>query len=205
MDNARTTDEIESSDARTARLERIVELLTEAIRQQQQQNQQPPLPPVQPEQNFSKMKPPSFQGGLEPLKAEAWVLETEKLFEVFPCSEAHKVLLATFTLQEEAKRRWILVRDTNTKYFPQCVRDRKVFRHRTIARSVRLSPCFVKPTFMPHFEVPDLFKLRLLLGCLRFTLSVSAFGNLGLLAGYGAKPIGAGLGRDRMPRIHIRN
>ncbi|KAI8005366.1 Adenylylsulfatase HINT1, partial [Camellia lanceoleosa] len=33
---------------------------------------------------FSKMKPSSFQGGLEPLKAEAWVLETEKLFEMFP-------------------------------------------------------------------------------------------------------------------------
>ena len=39
MDNARTTDETESSDARTARLERTVELLTKALRQQQQQNQ----------------------------------------------------------------------------------------------------------------------------------------------------------------------
>ena len=29
-----------------------------------------------------------------------------------------------------------------------------------------------------------------------------AVGNLGLLAGYGAKPIGAGLGRDRHP-VHI--
>ncbi|GMP51770.1 hypothetical protein CsSME_00017871 [Camellia sinensis var. sinensis] len=182
MDNARTADETESSDARMARLERTVKLLTEALRQY-------------------KMKPPSFQGGLEPLKAETWVLETEKLFEVFPCSEAHKVLLATFTLQEDARRWWMLVRDTNTKYFPQCVRDRKVFRHRTVARSVRLSPCFVKPTFVPHFKVPDLFKLRLLLGCLRFTLSVSAFGNLGLLASYGAKPIGAGLGRDKQPGL----
>ncbi|XP_028053425.1 uncharacterized protein LOC114257819 [Camellia sinensis] len=85
------------------------------------------------------MKPPSFQGGIEPLKAEAWVLETENLFEVFPCSEAHEVLVATFTLQEESKRWWMLVRDTNTaltwapfkealfeKYFPQYVRDRKV-------------------------------------------------------------------------------
>ena len=90
-------------------------------------------------QKFSKMKPPSFQGGLEPLTAEAWVLETEKLFEVFPCSEAHKVLLATFALQEEARRWWMLIRDENTvltwaqfkgaffeKYFPQCVKDRKV-------------------------------------------------------------------------------
>ncbi|CAL5344409.1 unnamed protein product [Camellia sinensis] len=53
-----------------------------------------------------------------------------------------------------------------------------VFRHRTVARSVKLSPCFVKPTFVPHFEVPDLFKLRLLLGCLRFTLSVSVMYRL---------------------------
>ena len=125
-DNARTANEFESSssEARMARLERMMELITERL--DQQQNQQPsPPPPVQPEQNinvnvqnanvndgdiialhlkFCKMKPPSFQGGLEPLKAETWVLETEKLFEVFSCSEAHKVLLATFTLQEEARR-----------------------------------------------------------------------------------------------------
>ncbi|GMP76585.1 hypothetical protein CsSME_00033196 [Camellia sinensis var. sinensis] len=49
MANARTADETESSNARMARLERIVELLTEALRQQQQQNEQPPPPPMQPE------------------------------------------------------------------------------------------------------------------------------------------------------------
>ncbi|GMP81380.1 hypothetical protein CsSME_00036115 [Camellia sinensis var. sinensis] len=123
MENTRTTNETESSEARVARLERTVKMLTEALRLQQQ-NQQPRL--LRYSQSHLKMKPPSFQGGLEPLKAEAWFLETEKLFEVFSCSEAHKVLLATFTLQEEAKRWWMLVRDTDTKYFPQCVRDRKV-------------------------------------------------------------------------------
>ena len=55
-------------------------------------------------QKFNKMKPLEFLGGIEPLKAEAWVLETETIFEVFPCTEAHKVLLATFTLKEEATR-----------------------------------------------------------------------------------------------------
>ncbi|XP_028123288.1 uncharacterized protein LOC114320320 [Camellia sinensis] len=148
MENARNTDEPESSETRIARFERIVELLTEALRQQQNQ-QLPPLP-VQPEPNtnddvialtqkFNKMKPPTFQGGLEPMKAEAWVPKTEKLFEVFPCVEAHKVLLATFTLQEESRRWWMLIRDTNNamtwaqfkeafyeKYFPQCVQDHKV-------------------------------------------------------------------------------
>lgn len=150
MENARNTDEPESSETRIARLERTVELLTKALRQQQnQQPPPPPPPPVQPEpnanddvialtQNFNKMKPPTFQGGLEPLKAKAWILEIEKLFEVFPCSEAHKVLLATFTLQNEARRRWMLVREDNNamlwaqfkeafydKYFPQCVCDHK--------------------------------------------------------------------------------
>ena len=90
-------------------------------------------------QKYNKMKTPEFQGGIEPLKAEDWVLETEKIYEVFPCIEAQKVLLATFTLKEEARRWWMLERNVNEgvtwdrfkeiffeKYFPQCIRDRKV-------------------------------------------------------------------------------
>ncbi|XP_028079413.1 uncharacterized protein LOC114281161 [Camellia sinensis] len=85
------------------------------------------------------MKSSQFQGGLDLLKAEAWVLGIEKLFEMFPCSETQKVLLATFTLEDEARRWWMLMRENNKsigwvrfleifyeKYFPQCVRDKKV-------------------------------------------------------------------------------
>ncbi|XP_028127500.1 uncharacterized protein LOC114323991 [Camellia sinensis] len=85
------------------------------------------------------MKPPLFHGGVDPLKVEAWVLGIKKLFEVFPCLEAQKVQLATFTLEDEARRWWMLIRDDNKgidwtwfleiffdKYFPQCTRDRKV-------------------------------------------------------------------------------
>ncbi|XP_028067293.1 uncharacterized protein LOC114270095 [Camellia sinensis] len=85
------------------------------------------------------MKPPQFHGGLDPLKAEAWVHSIEKLFEVFPCSETQKVLQATFLLEDEARRWWMLMRENHKdvnwakflevfydKYFPQCVRDRKV-------------------------------------------------------------------------------
>ncbi|XP_028107166.1 uncharacterized protein LOC114306184 [Camellia sinensis] len=50
------------------------------------------------------MKPPTFYGGIEPLKAETWLLEMEKLYEVFPCTEVQKVLLATYTLKDEARR-----------------------------------------------------------------------------------------------------
>ncbi|CAL5325583.1 unnamed protein product [Camellia sinensis] len=89
-------------------------------------------------QKFIKMKPPTFLGDIEPLKAETWLVEIEKLFEVFPCSEVQKVLLATYTLKNEARRWWLLVRDGNEnmtwahfntifydKYFPQCFRDQK--------------------------------------------------------------------------------
>ncbi|XP_028125340.1 uncharacterized protein LOC114322266 [Camellia sinensis] len=80
------------------------------------------------------MKPSLFHEGVDPLKAEAWVLGIEKLFEVFP----QKVQLATFTLEDEARRRWMLICDDNKgtdwtrfleifydKYFLQCARDRK--------------------------------------------------------------------------------
>ena len=107
----------------------MVEALTGLVRQQQEQNQQqqrqpfppPPPPPMQMEpinndnditltQKYKKLNPPEFAGGIDPLKAEAWVLETEKIFEVFPCTDVYKVLLATFTLTEEARRWWMLVR-----------------------------------------------------------------------------------------------
>ncbi|XP_028063487.1 uncharacterized protein LOC114266765 [Camellia sinensis] len=85
------------------------------------------------------MKPPSFHRDVDPLKAEAWVLGIEKLFEVFACLETQKVQLAAFTLEDEARRWWMLICDDNKvidwvqflvlfyeKYFPQCVCDRKV-------------------------------------------------------------------------------
>ncbi|XP_028096568.1 uncharacterized protein LOC114296473 [Camellia sinensis] len=51
------------------------------------------------------MKQPTFHEGVDPLKAKAWVLVIEKLFEVFPCLKAQKVRLATFTLEDEARRK----------------------------------------------------------------------------------------------------
>ncbi|XP_028055556.1 uncharacterized protein LOC114259719 [Camellia sinensis] len=150
MDNVRSDDTAGSSEARMNRMEQMLTALTEVVMQQQRQQPLPPPPPpvlVEPgngdlinlTQKFTKMKPPTFLGGIEPLKAETWLLEMEKLFEVFPCSEIQKVLLATYTLNDEAWRWWLLVQNGNTnmtwaqfntifydKYFPQCFRDRKV-------------------------------------------------------------------------------
>ncbi|XP_028123199.1 uncharacterized protein LOC114320263 [Camellia sinensis] len=122
---------------------------------QQQPPPQSPPPPVPPlvvqdfqakdraitlTREFKKMKPPLFNGGIEPMKAEAWVLGIEKLFEVFPCTEAQKVQLAAFTLEDEAQRWWMLPGVTwdrflelfYDKYFPQSIRDKKVTEFETL-------------------------------------------------------------------------
>ncbi|XP_028080281.1 uncharacterized protein LOC114281889 [Camellia sinensis] len=124
MENARGNDVSESSETRMNRMEQMLTALTEVVMQQQrQQHLPPPYPPAQIEldnndiinltQKFMKIKPPTFLGGIEPLKAKTWLLEMEKLLEVFPCSEIQKVLLATYTLKDEARRWWLLVRNGN--------------------------------------------------------------------------------------------
>ncbi|XP_028096545.1 uncharacterized protein LOC114296450 isoform X1 [Camellia sinensis] len=155
------------SEDRLERLERLVEGLVREQRQSRPQDTgttstqaeqtngrytapPPPVPQVPLQQalygndtitlirEFKKMKPPRFQGGIEPMKAEAWVLEMEKLFEIFPSTDAQKVSLAAFTLDDDARRWWMMVRESNpgltwakflelfyNKHFPLSVRDRK--------------------------------------------------------------------------------
>ncbi|XP_028060764.1 uncharacterized protein LOC114264360 [Camellia sinensis] len=94
---------------------------------------------------FKKMKSPSLKGGIEPMQVEAWVLWIEKLFEVFPCTKAQKVQLVAFTLEDEARRWWMLTRTVHQgltwdrflelfydKYFPQSMRDKKVTEFETL-------------------------------------------------------------------------
>ncbi|KAF5931542.1 hypothetical protein HYC85_027713 [Camellia sinensis] len=85
----------------------------------------PPVPQVPPQpalygdgtialiREFKKMKPPRFSGGIEPMKADAWVLEMEKLFEIFPSTDTQKVTLAAFTFDDDARRWWMMIREAN--------------------------------------------------------------------------------------------
>ncbi|XP_028093280.1 uncharacterized protein LOC114293412 [Camellia sinensis] len=135
-------------------MERLIMEMVETLRQQQQQQPSPPIPVPPPgiqdhqaedrtitlTKEFKKMKPPSFKEGIEPMKAEAWVLGIEKLFKVFPCTEAQKVQLAAFTLEDEAQRWWMLTRTVHQglawdrflelfydKYFPQNYKKERKF------------------------------------------------------------------------------
>ncbi|XP_028072730.1 uncharacterized protein LOC114274945 [Camellia sinensis] len=131
------------------------------------------------------MKPPSFKGGIEPMKAEAWVLGIEKLFEVFPCTEAQKVQLDAFTLEDEARRWWMLTRTAHQglpwarflelfyeEYFPQCMRDKKVTKFETLRQGnrtvVEYEAQFAElARFAPHMVDTDYKKVRKFEGGLR--------------------------------------
>ncbi|XP_057976101.1 uncharacterized protein LOC131163523 [Malania oleifera] len=55
---------------------------------------------------FTCLKPSSFEGGTDPIKAERWIQEMEKIMVVLNCTEEQKVLFATFKLAREAKQWW---------------------------------------------------------------------------------------------------
>ncbi|MQL84538.1 hypothetical protein Taro_017046 [Colocasia esculenta] len=48
---------------------------------------------------FKRMSPPSFKGERDPLLAESWMREIEKIFRAIRCAEDDKVTLATYMLQ----------------------------------------------------------------------------------------------------------
>ncbi|XP_057976034.1 uncharacterized protein LOC131163460 [Malania oleifera] len=57
-------------------------------------------------EQFTRIKPPSFFGGAEPLVAENWVQDIKDMLVVFPCIEEQKVSFTAFKLTGEAKRWW---------------------------------------------------------------------------------------------------
>ncbi|MQM14926.1 hypothetical protein Taro_047861, partial [Colocasia esculenta] len=57
-------------------------------------------------ERFKRMTPPSFKGESDPLIAESWMRETEKIFRAIRCPDEDKVTLATYMLQERADVWW---------------------------------------------------------------------------------------------------
>ncbi|MQM19276.1 hypothetical protein Taro_052277, partial [Colocasia esculenta] len=55
---------------------------------------------------FKRMSPPSFKGESDPLLAESWMREIEKIFQTIRCAEDDKVTLAIYMLQERADVWW---------------------------------------------------------------------------------------------------
>ncbi|MQL67746.1 hypothetical protein Taro_000040 [Colocasia esculenta] len=57
-------------------------------------------------ERFKRMAPPSFKGESQPLLAESWLREIEKIFRAIRFPEEDKVSLATYMLKERADVWW---------------------------------------------------------------------------------------------------
>ena len=85
---------------------------------------------------FQQLKPLTFQGTLDHMTVESWLLGIERVFEVLPCTDEQKVTFATFTFEGAALVWWQLkklleslwvwpsfLEVFNEKYFHDTVRD----------------------------------------------------------------------------------
>ncbi|XP_028077785.1 uncharacterized protein LOC114279700 [Camellia sinensis] len=57
---------------------------------------------------FQELKATTFIGSPNPLVAEAWVRDMEKIFRTLPCTERQKVTFATFTFKDDTQEWWLL-------------------------------------------------------------------------------------------------
>ena len=90
---------------------------------------------------FQKMKPPVFKGEVDPLQAEAWLLQIEKILDVMNCTDEQRVSFSSFMFQKEAEYWWravknsvkstresitweFLVNKFTEKYIPETARDK---------------------------------------------------------------------------------
>ena len=56
--------------------------------------------------DFKRLGPPYFSSTSDPMKAEAWIIQIEKFFDVIDCSDEKKASYAAFMLDKEADHWW---------------------------------------------------------------------------------------------------
>ncbi|KAL3834244.1 hypothetical protein ACJIZ3_008980 [Penstemon smallii] len=93
-------------------------------------------------ERFLRFQPPKFFGEPDDQKAELWLSEMENIFCVLNYTDAQKINLATFRLEDSARHWWRVVEERwrvedtprmwdnfviefNTKFIPQVVRNRR--------------------------------------------------------------------------------
>ena len=94
-------------------------------------------------EQFQKMKPPVFEGEVDPLQAEAWLLQIEKILDVMNCTDEQRVSFSSFIFQKEAEHWWravkssvkstrepitwdFLINKFTEKYIPETAREKMV-------------------------------------------------------------------------------
>ncbi|XP_057485851.1 uncharacterized protein LOC130772128 [Actinidia eriantha] len=98
-----------------------------------------PMKSVSVVQQFLKLKPPTFKGGMDPFKANDWILEMEKNFRLLRCGEQQKVEIGSYLLAGEASRWGNLkgVREPGMNW----ARFKVIFKEKFVPRAVQNAKC----------------------------------------------------------------
>ncbi|GFZ07013.1 hypothetical protein Acr_18g0011830 [Actinidia rufa] len=98
----------------------MMQTLVGAMATQQGETEDPAIPVenVVIVKQFLKLKPPTFSGEMDLVKANEWLLEMEKNFRLLKCGEQQKVEIGSYLLTGAASRWWNLkgVREPNTNW-----------------------------------------------------------------------------------------
>ncbi|XP_038976648.1 uncharacterized protein LOC113460987 [Phoenix dactylifera] len=94
------------SAAGQAGLAGVYQLMAQVL-QQQQMMQLAAMPPAGTcYERFRRLNPPTFEGGPDPMAAEAWIRKIEKMFRALLFPDEVKVRLAASMLTENAEYWW---------------------------------------------------------------------------------------------------
>ncbi|GMN29795.1 hypothetical protein TIFTF001_047960 [Ficus carica] len=70
------------------------------------------LPPVREDllyERFRRMKTPEFEGTMDPIAADNWLIDIQVILDVMRLTEQEKVLCASFALKKDARHWWMTV------------------------------------------------------------------------------------------------
>ncbi|MQL92990.1 hypothetical protein Taro_025622, partial [Colocasia esculenta] len=102
-------------------------------------------------ERFKRMLPPSFKGERDPLLAEGWMGEIEKIIRAIRCADEDKVTLATYMLQEGEMEQYLEEKKASQKR-PAATfqrQDKKKAVYQTQQRSVAVDSTQVPSVCSP--------------------------------------------------------
>ena len=146
---ASTSNEGDERDERLNRLCDIVERFLERdLRREANAHNlppPPPLPPQRPENNdsvserFQKLKPPIFEGGVDPKVSENWIRTVERMFSYGRIPDEAKVSCATFYLRDAASYWWDTIMSVYDVATMTWERFRELFEVKYITKAARVA------------------------------------------------------------------
>ena len=140
--NVHPEPESSSGDATSRLVEAIERLVAQNVQQQQGQQPHQSAGINVVVKQFRDLCPPEYDGSPNPLVAENWIHELEKIFLLTDISETQKVVCASFMLKEGASHWWDMIKRAYhtdehpmmwalfktlflEKYFPRVKREEK--------------------------------------------------------------------------------